>query len=217
MQKYPLDMALLEFLRPLTRRRTQATALAFPLRGRWRASVDRTHHHQRKVFAVYAIDFVREVDGKSFKGDGKALEDHFGYGQPIHAAADGEVVEVREGFPDNAIDRSEGKEDKHNGVSLLHAGGEATWYIHAQKGSITVKKGDKVKKGDVIARVGNSGGSARPHLHFTLADARCAISVPWRCEGYSLVADDGFVVSVKRGRPMEGQLIEVAEGPAKPK
>ena len=46
----------------------------FPVRGRWRASADPTHHHEKKTFAVYAIDFYGEVDGKPWKGDRNKIE-----------------------------------------------------------------------------------------------------------------------------------------------
>ena len=101
--------------------------------------------------------------------------------------------------PTTRSTRPRAKFEKHNGVYILHANGEASWYLHTQKGSIRVKKGDNVKRGDVIAKVGNSGGSAQPHLHFTLVDAFHAISVPWRCEDYFLIAEDGTKIKVKTG------------------
>ena len=183
--------------------------LLFPLRGRWRGSSDPSHHHEKKVFAVYAVDYdTGEVDGKPWKGDGKNLEDHYAWGQPIYACADGQVVDVREGFPDNPVGQAEGKWEKHNGCYIMHTNGEASWYLHTQKGSITVKKNDYVKRGTIIAKVGNSGGSTQPHLHFTLVDAFHAISIPWRCDDDVLIVEDGTKIKVKRGRPVEGQLIE---------
>jgi hypothetical protein len=211
-QKDAYDKTVLAYLRPITDRRNPKTRLAFPLRGRWKASSDPTHHHEAKAFAVYAVDLYGDVDGRPWKGDGKNLEDHYAWGQPIYACADGTVVDVREGFPDNPINQAEGKFEKHNGVYILHSNGEASWYLHTQKGSITVKKNDHVKRGDLIAKVGNSGGSVQPHLHFTLVDAYHAISVPWRCDDYFLIAEDGTKIKVKRGRPTEGQLM-VAEAP----
>jgi hypothetical protein len=201
---------VLAALRPVTDRRRPITALSFPLKGRWRVGADRTHHHEKKTFAVYAVDLYREVDGMPWKGKGLELEDHYAWDQPVYAAADGLVVEMREGFPDNPPDQCEGKAEKHNGVYVMHGGSnESTWYLHNKLGSTTVKKGDKVTKGQLLAKVGNSGGSAQPHLHFTLVDARHAISVPWRVENYSVVVEEGVKVKVKRGRPLEGQLLEI--------
>ena len=44
------------------------------------------------------------------------------------------------------------------------------WYAHLRHGSITVKVGDTVKAGAPIAKLGNSGPSEGPHLHFGLLD-----------------------------------------------
>jgi murein DD-endopeptidase MepM/ murein hydrolase activator NlpD len=51
---------------------------------------------------------------------------------------------------------------------LDHGNGEYSHLVHLKKGSLRVKKGDKVKQGDVLALVGNSGLSNVPHLHYEL-------------------------------------------------
>lgn len=206
--QHAYEPALLQYLRPLLDRRFQTTHLGFPLKGRWQASQDSTHHHEKKAFAVYAIDFYRDVDGKQYKGSGKDLADWHSFGQPIYACADGNVIWVRDEFPDNPINQLEGREEKHNGVMIEHESCEASFYIHCQKGSILVKNGDHVKKGQLIARVGNSGGSAAPHLHFTLLDRRYQVSIPWRLDDYALVTEGGTKVKVKRGHPHEGETVE---------
>ena len=53
-----------------------------------------------------------------------------------------------------------------NYVLIDHGNGEFTLSAHVRQGSVRVKKGDRVKAGDVIAEVGNSGSSLGPHLHF---------------------------------------------------
>src|SRR5215510_15153332 len=52
--------------------------------------------------------------------------------------------------------------DLHNGIFAF--------YAHLEKGTLRVKKGDSVKKGDKIAQLGNSGNSSTSHLHFHLVD-----------------------------------------------
>jgi murein DD-endopeptidase MepM/ murein hydrolase activator NlpD len=49
-------------------------------------------------------------------------------------------------------------------------GGLYMLYAHLQSGSLKVKKGDKIKRGDVIGLVGNSGNTSAPHLHFHVMD-----------------------------------------------
>ena len=49
---------------------------------------------------------------------------------------------------------------------MRHAGGWTTAYAHSER--LLVKRGDRVRKGDVIARVGATGRVKRPQLHFEL-------------------------------------------------
>ena len=57
-----------------------------------------------------------------------------------------------------------------NYVIVDHENGEFSMYAHLQEGSILVKAGESVKKGQVVGKVGNTGNSGAPHLHFQLMD-----------------------------------------------
>lgn len=76
-------------------------------------------------------------------------------GTYIHAASDGTVISAgwREGGSGNT-------------VILDHGSGLTTFYLHIKSGGILVKNGQKVKAGDIIAKVGSTGLSTGPHLHF---------------------------------------------------
>jgi tetratricopeptide (TPR) repeat protein len=201
----------LRVIRPETDRYRQRTKLRLPIAGRWEISEDRTRHHQKKGYAVYAVDLTKvDENRKHYRNRGKKLEDHFAWDAPFYAVADGTVVEVREGFPDNPIGKIGDKAEKHNGVAIDHGEGEMSWYVHAKKGSITVKLGQRVKRGQLLGTVGNSGGSAIPHLHFTLVSFR-GISVPWRCESFEVIAPDGTPVRALNTWPREGWVIRGAE------
>jgi murein DD-endopeptidase MepM/ murein hydrolase activator NlpD len=54
-----------------------------------------------------------------------------------------------------------------------------TVYVHLKKGSLKVKAGDSVKKGEEIGLVGNSGISYAPHLHFGVYDEN-RVSLPFK-------------------------------------
>ena len=91
-------------------------------------------------------------------------------GVPVLAAAPGTVKSTRDGEPDINI-RKRGKgnlggRDAGNGVLLDHGDGWTTQYSHMMNGSVKVRKGDKVKTGDILGMVGLSGNTMFPHLHF---------------------------------------------------
>ena len=76
-------------------------------------------------------------------------------GMPVYAVADGVVVTT------NAWTSSYG-----NHVIIAHHNGLYTLYAHGQMGSICVSEGQAVKQGQQIMRVGSTGNSSGPHLHF---------------------------------------------------
>ncbi|WP_137720199.1 M23 family metallopeptidase [Methylobacillus flagellatus] len=73
-------------------------------------------------------------------------------GSPVFAAADGLVV------------AAEGRSDYGNIIIVDHGAGMETRYAHLS--SFSAKVGDRVQKGQVIGKVGNTGRSTGPHLHF---------------------------------------------------
>lgn len=76
-------------------------------------------------------------------------------GQPVYAVADGYVV------TSTRLNGSYG-----NYILIAHANGLYTLYAHGQDGSRTVSAGQTVKQGQQIMRVGTTGNSTGPHLHF---------------------------------------------------
>lgn len=96
-------------------------------------------------------------------------------GVAVLAAASGRVARLRDGVTDISI-RAPGappvtNAECGNGVVLDHGGGWETQYCHLAKGSIGVKVGDVVKAGAPLARVGLSGNTEFPHLHFTVRNS----------------------------------------------
>jgi hypothetical protein len=127
--------------------------------------------------------------------DGSKVEDQLAYGAPLLAVADGTVVQVIDGVPDTPL----GGRTTGEPLSLIGAGGNTVvlqlapdlfaFYIHNAPGSTTVKVGDEVTKGQQIARLGNSGNSVAPHLHFQLGRSPQAYStenLPYVFERFDL-------------------------------
>lgn len=93
-------------------------------------------------------------------------------GVAVIAAAAGRVVFAVDGQPDILMqDSGPGKtRDERNGnwVAINHGKGWITTYAHLRKGSVAVKKGDTVKRGDKLGLIGLSGNSDFPHVHFAV-------------------------------------------------
>jgi hypothetical protein len=107
-------------------------------------------------------------------------EGSVGYEAEILAVGDGRVVSVRNGIPDNerpgsgvrSVPMNTFENVGGNNVLLDIGGGNYASYSHLKLGSILVKEGDVVKKGQVLALLGNSGNSDCPHLHFHVVDSK---------------------------------------------
>jgi murein DD-endopeptidase MepM/ murein hydrolase activator NlpD len=77
-----------------------------------------------------------------------------------------------------------------NRVIIDIGGGYYAFYAHLKPGGVKVKLGDKVKRGQVIGIVGNTGNSTEPHLHFHIADANSPLGsegVPYRLDSFEIV------------------------------
>lgn len=112
---------------------------------------------------------------KGHKGTDIAIRDEslMRRGFPVLAAAGGVVKGLRDGMRDISLDRLKNrkeisKRECGNGVLIRHKGGWETQYCHMRKGSITVRKGQAVKRGQRLGLVGLSGATSFPHLHIEI-------------------------------------------------
>lgn len=141
----------------------------------------------------FAIDWIKIGENGSFAdGDIGVNENWYNYGEPVHAVADGVVVSVLDGLPDQdpgqlpdpsgiTIETVDG-----NHVVLRLADGVFAFYAHISPGTVSVEAGDEVEAGDVIGRLGNSGNTSGPHLHFHLMTTErplAADSIPFVIDG----------------------------------
>jgi murein DD-endopeptidase len=126
----------------------------------------------------FAIDFIELPRDGALASDPKARPAAGnGWGADVLAVADATVAMAVDGVPDDlpqpvAADLASG-----NHVALDLGGGRFAFYEHLQRGSVRVKQGAKVRRGDVLARLGSSGSSSiGPHLHFHVADANATLA-----------------------------------------
>ena len=183
------DDKLFEMNAATTRISDVITTITPPLRGKnWLAGngPSNTSDHRRTFIVIdgiphiaqrYAIDWVQiDEKGSTYKGAAKDNRNYYCYGAEALAAADATVVEVKDGIPENTPGEASHAVEitletvAGNHVNLDLGGGVFAMYAHFQPGSIRVKVGDKVSRGQVLGLVGNSGNSSEPHLHFQLMD-----------------------------------------------
>jgi murein DD-endopeptidase len=129
-----------------------------------------------KIPGRFAIDWVKvDERGRTTKGDPDLASQTYGYGDAVLAVDDAVVVATRDGMdePAHISQRTTHPlaDDAGNYLALRLPDGRFAFYEHLKKGSITVKTGDKVKKGQAMASLGFSGESTGPHLHFHIADS----------------------------------------------
>lgn len=127
----------------------------------------------------FAIDWRKFKNGQQYEGDARDVHSYFAYGEKIVAVADGVVVNSVDQYPDNIPRTKDGFELAlpltrenlgGNFVIVALSNGQFAQYFHMQPGSVQVKTGDRVKRGQLIGQVGNSGDSRWPHLHFQLTN-----------------------------------------------
>jgi Peptidase family M23 len=176
-----------------------------PLRGdRWVAEASCCDsYHRRAVLPVngarhlaqrYAIDWIQlTADGRLASGDPKRNESYPQFGQEALAVAPATVVHVQddlpEGTPGSFPPGVTAMTADGNAVVLDLGGGRYALYAHLQPGSIRVRVGDRVERGQVLGLVGNTGNSDAPHLHFHVMDGPSPLAsngVPYVIDAFEL-------------------------------
>ena len=168
-------------------------------------------HGTNRLATRYAFDFIQvdwdRFGRPAYRGGfldylffGKPLPSYYAYGQDVYAPFDGTVVAVEDGIPENAKtnlfsdlskayriarsldpDRDDIRAVTGNYIIIRLRESVYAAFCHLQTGSILVSIGQAVSKGDLIGKVGHSGNSTAPHLHFQLmdsADMRIANGLP---------------------------------------
>lgn len=158
-----------------------------PLRGRgWIATngcCDRITPHRGAIITVngviqaperFAIDWEQLDDqNRMFEGEKEKLSNWKYYGAPIYSVADGTVVNLWDQSDEQVPGPPAPVTTEAIGGNMLVVdigGGAFAFYAHLQRGSLKARLGDKVKAGQVLGLLGNTGNSTAPHLHFHLMD-----------------------------------------------
>jgi murein DD-endopeptidase len=159
----------------------------------------------------FAIDFIAmPPSGALIRNQSPRPADLNGFGSDVLAVADGTIAAAVDDTPDDLPQPVAPEIASGNYVSLDLGGGRFAFYEHLQQGSVRVKTGDRVKRGQVIARLGSSGSSSiGPHLHFHVADTNSLLGaegVPFGFEHFTVFGDFaslGDLVNGERWRPWQ--------------
>ncbi|HXI11630.1 MAG TPA: M23 family metallopeptidase [Thermoanaerobaculia bacterium] len=167
----------------------------------------------------YAYDFVIvDAEGKMYRGDGEKNDDWYGFGSAIVAPAGGVVVAMGDGQLDNTkskknLEMSLEAFMKNNRLPfgnyaiIDHQNGEYSFFAHFRNGSVTVKKGDRVKQGQKIGEMGFSGDAFLVHLHYQLqSNDNWGEGLPSYFHDYERYVGGKFQ-PVKRGQVDSGDVV----------
>ncbi len=178
--------------------------------------------HRRTIVALgnhlglperFAVDWIQlGADGNSYSGAESDNRGYHCYGAGILAVADGRVIAVKDGIPEN----TPGSAKMAVPITLETIGGNYVvedlgegryaFYAHMIPGTVAVKVGDTVKRGQLLGKLGNSGNSTEPHLHFQICDA----PQPLFCNGLPFEVDHftryDYKLEMKGDRPVKFEI-----------
>jgi len=221
---------------------TELHVLGAPLEGaNWAAddgpSNDPDNHHRRGVVIVdgravdsrrYAIDWEQVKDDASFSGDPKDVHSYYSYGKIVLAVADGRVVTARDGLAENIPGHGDAfhpavpitlETVAGNTITLELGDGQFAYYLHLQPGSLRVQAGDRVRRGQVLARIGASGDAREPHLHFEVTTSSRLLAgegVPYLIDRYRCKSAGPGAVELRVNElPLNHSVVEFGEESAK--
>jgi hypothetical protein len=217
---------------PVTVSTHQPAVIAPPLDGaRWldgNSCCDMTAHRMAmnpldgSLWAAerFAIDYVQlSEDGTIYHGDRSKPESYPYFGADIHAVADGPVVAVLDGLPEQVAGQSPTglPLEQYGGNHVVQDIGDGNYafYAHLKTGSVKVKAGDRLTTGQVIANLGNTGNTDAPHLHFhvmSTPDPLRSNGLPFTFKDFTL---DGRMAAMDALDPLlAGQPAPMAPGVA---
>jgi murein DD-endopeptidase MepM/ murein hydrolase activator NlpD len=155
----------------------QQTELYLPFTGAWIVTSggeirDDTSAQHNLLLQQYAYEFSgTDAAGIRYKNDGKVNEDYVGYGKEVVAPANGTIVEIIDGIRENSPGMRNPYAQIGNTIVIQHSSKEYSVLAFLKQGSIRVKVGDRISRGQVLAQCGSSGNATEPILHYHLQDS----------------------------------------------
>jgi murein DD-endopeptidase MepM/ murein hydrolase activator NlpD len=177
-----------------------------------------TSDHRRALIPVageariaqrFAIDWLKlGENGKGWHDNPKINANWFGYGVEVLAVSDGVATELKDGIPENVPLAEERavpitlETIAGNHVMLSLGNGLFALYAHLQPGSLRVKTGEHVRRGQVLGLLGSSGNSDAPHLHFHIGNANSPLAaegLPYFPESFDMLGTANVNDVIEKG------------------
>ncbi|SFS12823.1 Peptidase family M23 [Dyella sp. OK004] len=197
--------------------------------GMWAAIYDASwpRGHRRVLYAVdgavhvpgrFAIDWIKvDRQGSYVHGDADKAKDWLGYGADILAVTDGVIASARDDMRENssvlanARNKVPLEQASGNYVAIDLGDGHHVFYEHLKPGSVRVKVGDHVRRGQVIGQLGYTGESTGPHLHMHVADANSPLNaegIPYAFEQFHVLGAYPSIDSFGKSEPWQASSDE---------
>jgi Peptidase family M23 len=144
----------------------------------------------------FAIDWMRlDEAGHFVHGDPADVHNYDSYGADVLAVADGTVVETLNDLddqkpgtlPDPKTITLQNVDGNHIVMDL--GDGVFAFYTHLQKNSVRVTQGERVKRGQILGKLGNTGNTSAPHLHFHLMEGTSVLGsngIPYQIDSFAI-------------------------------
>ncbi|TKJ20329.1 M23 family metallopeptidase [Blastococcus sp. CCUG 61487] len=201
-----------------------------PVTGPWRAlnsPATKVPSHGTNGFGqTWAIDLVAEPEGRprpafGSGGQWRPATDYPAFGLPVHSPVTGTVVRAHDRRRDHRARSGWGsvvyllvvegfvrqvagaRWVLGNHVVVATEDGTCAVLAHLRRGSVTVRRGDRVRAGQPLAECGNSGNSSEPHLHVQLTDSAWVAGACGRPMAFRGGAPDG-----SDGLPADDELMD---------
>jgi len=164
----------------------------------------------------WAVDWgLLTDDNRFFSGDRFNLNNYPSYNQDLIAVKTGRVLKVVDQFDDLEIDgvlKNISFDNAGGNYVVLDIGdGYSAFYAHLIKGTVAVKEGDMVQKGQVIGKLGNTGNSTMPHLHFHVVKGTNAMfsdGVPYVIDNFNVSGQVTSDKIMEKGT-LNGQILPI--------
>jgi hypothetical protein len=169
----------------------------------------------------YAVDWEQlDDEGRIYHGAAADVNSYKIYSKDALAVADGTVASVIDGLPNQVPGRMPAnipiEQADGNSVVLDLGGGRYALYAHLQPGSVKAHAGDKVKRGQVLGLVGNSGNSLAPHLHLHVMSTPSPLAsngLPYEIDSFRVTAMSPGTAAFDK---VEAEGIPLAIAPVSP-